>query len=182
MDEIAALTPTFAGVSFKKLDELGSIQWPCNDAAPDGTRTMHVDQFVRGKGHFVPTAYVATDERANRKFPLLLTTGRILSQYNVGAQTRRTPNNTWHPEDVLDIHPSDAEMRGIHDGDWVSLASRVGETTLKANLSERMPRSSASCGWISMRSSLCQVTFAVRRVCAPTLYCDRTRPVVISSG
>ena len=139
MDEIAALTPTFAGVSFKKLDELGSIQWPCNDAAPDGTRTMHVDAFVRGKGHFVPTAYVATDERANRKFPLLLTTGRILSQYNVGAQTRRTANNTWHPEDVLDIHPSDAEMRGIHDGDWVSLASRVGETTLKANLSERMP-------------------------------------------
>ena len=139
MDEIAALTPTFAGVSFKKLDELGSIQWPCNEAAPDGTRTMHVDAFVRGKGHFVPTAYVATDERANRKFPLLLTTGRILSQYNVGAQTRRTQNNTWHPEDVLDIHPSDAEMRGIRDGDWVSLASRVGETTLKANLSERMP-------------------------------------------
>jgi formate dehydrogenase major subunit len=139
MDEIAALTPTFAGVSFKKLDELGSIQWPCNDAAPSGTRTMHVDGFVRGKGHFVETAYVPTDERTNRKFPLLLTTGRILSQYNVGAQTRRTKNNTWHPEDVLDIHPSDAEMRGIRDGDWVSLASRVGETTLKAKLSERMP-------------------------------------------
>jgi formate dehydrogenase, alpha subunit, archaeal-type len=139
MDEIAVLTPTFAGVSFKKLDELGSIQWPCNDAAPAGTRTMHVDAFVRGKGHFVETTYVPTDERANRRFPLLLTTGRILSQYNVGAQTRRTKNNTWHPEDLLDIHPSDAEMRGIHDGDWVSLASRVGETTLKARLSERMP-------------------------------------------
>ena len=120
-------------MSFKKLDELGSIQWPCNDAAPEGTPNMHVDAFVRGKGHFVPTAYVAdATSGRNRKFPLLLTTGRILSQYNVGAQTRRTANNTWHPEDVLDIHPSDAEMRGIRDGDWVSLASRVGETTLKA--------------------------------------------------
>ena len=132
MDEIAALTPTFAGVSFEQLDELGSIQWPCNDAAPDGTRFMHVDAFVRGKGRFVETPYVPTDERTTRKFPLILTTGRILSQYNVGAQTRRTANVVWHDEDVLEIHPHDAEVRGIADGDWVTLTSRVGETTLQA--------------------------------------------------
>jgi formate dehydrogenase major subunit len=139
MDEIAALTPTFAGVSFEKLDKLGSVQWPCNDSAPEGTPTMHVDGFVRGKGRFVETSFVPTEERSTRKFPLILTTGRILSQYNVGAQTRRTANVAWHPEDVLEIHPHDAEVRGINDGDEVALASRVGETSLRAVISDRMP-------------------------------------------
>ncbi len=138
MDEIAALTPTFSGVSYKRLDELGSIQWPCNAAAPDGTPTMHIDKFVRGKGRFIITQYVATDEKVTRRFPLLLTTGRILSQYNVGAQTRRTPNNQWHSEDRLEIHPHDAEERGIKDDDWVGIQSRAGETVLRATVSERM--------------------------------------------
>jgi formate dehydrogenase major subunit len=139
MDEIAATTPTFAGVSFDLLDEVGSVQWPCNEKAPLGTPTMHVDGFVRGKGLFVETAYVPTLERSTRKFPLILTTGRILTQYNVGAQTRRTANVAWHPEDILEIHPHDAEDRGIRDGDEVSLSSRVGQTTLHAQLSDRMP-------------------------------------------
>jgi len=138
MDEIAALTPTFRGVSYKKLDELGSIQWPCNEAAPTGTPLMHVDHFVRGKGRFMLTEFVPTDERTGPRFPLLLTTGRILSQYNVGAQTRRTANSTWHPEDILEIHPFDAEQRGIKDGDLVSLSSRAGDTALHAVISERM--------------------------------------------
>ena len=130
MDEIAALTPTFAGVSYAKLDELGSVQWPCNEKAPEGTPVMHIGGFVRGKGKFVITEYVPTDERTGPRFPLLLTTGRILSQYNVGAQTRRTENVVWHSEDRLEIHPHDAEQRGVRDGDWVRLASRAGETTL----------------------------------------------------
>lgn len=138
MDEIAALTPTFHGVSFKKIDELGSIQWPCNEEAPNGTPTMHIDHFVRGKGKFIITQYVATDEKVTRKFPLILTTGRILSQYNVGAQTRRTENNQWHSEDRLEIHPVDAEDRGIKDGDWVGIQSRAGETVLRAVVSDRM--------------------------------------------
>jgi formate dehydrogenase major subunit len=139
MAEIAATTPTFAGVSFELLDEVGSVQWPCNDKAPLGTPTMHVDGFVRGKGAFVETPYVPTRERSTRKFPLILTTGRILSQYNVGAQTRRTDNVAWHPEDILEIHPHDAEDRGINDGDEVTLASRVGETKLRAKIATRMP-------------------------------------------
>ena len=138
MDEIAATTPTFAGVSFAHLDEVGSVQWPCNDKAPDGTPIMHVDTFVRGKGKFVETPFVPTDERTSRKYPLILTTGRILSQYNVGAQTRRTDNVLWHEEDVLEIHPHDAEERGITEGATVRVASRVGETLLHARLSERM--------------------------------------------
>src|SRR5690554_5218966 len=138
MDEIARLTPTFHGVSFELIDELGSIQWPCNDDAPAGTPIMHVEEFVRGKGKFAPTRYVATDERVNRKFPLILTTGRILSQYNVGAQTRRTANVMWHSEDRLEIHPHDAEERGIKDGDWVGVQSRAGETVLRAEITERV--------------------------------------------
>ncbi len=140
MDEIAALTPTFAGVSFAKLDEIGSVQWPCNDANPTGTPIMHIGQFVRGLGKFVETPYVPTEERSNRRFPLLLTTGRILSQYNVGAQTRRIENVRWHGEDVLEIHPFDAEERGIDDGSEVTLTSRVGATALRAVVSDRMPQ------------------------------------------
>ncbi len=138
MDEIAALTPTFHGVSFDLIDRLGSVQWPCNEAAPQGTPTMHVDTFVRGKGRFMITEYVASDEKVTPKYPLLLTTGRILSQYNVGAQTRRTENSRWHEEDRLEIHPHDAEDRGIRDGDWVGISSRSGETVLRALVSERM--------------------------------------------
>jgi formate dehydrogenase major subunit len=140
MDEIARLTPTFAGVSYEKLDRLGSIQWPCNEAAPEGTPTMHEQQFMRdnGKGLFMLTEYVATHERTTRMFPLILTTGRILSQYNVGAQTRRTGNVAWHAEDRLEIHPHDAEDRGINTGDWVGVKSRAGETVLRALITDRV--------------------------------------------
>ena len=138
MDEIARLTPTFTGVSFAALDEQGSIQWPCNAAHPAGTPTMHVGEFVRGKGKFIVTDYVPTAEKVNARFPLILTTGRVLSQYNVGAQTRRTANNLWHSEDRLEIHPHDAEERGIAEGDWVGIASRAGETVLRARVTERV--------------------------------------------
>ncbi|MDR5885950.1 formate dehydrogenase subunit alpha [Vreelandella janggokensis] len=138
MDEIAQLTPSFAGVSYAKLEEHGSLQWPCNAEYPLGMPTMHEVEFPIGLGRFAITEYVATEERANRRFPLLLTTGRILSQYNVGAQTRRTDNQRWHDEDVLELHPSDAELRGVRDGDWLGITSRSGQTVLRARLSERM--------------------------------------------
>ncbi len=138
MDEIARLTPTFRGVSYKKLDELGSIQWPCNDEHPLGTPTMHIDEFVRGKGKFIITEYVPTSEKVTQKYPLILTTGRILSQYNVGAQTRRTKNVAWYEEDLVEIHPHDAEERGIQSGDWVGIVSRSGETVLRAQITERV--------------------------------------------
>ena len=139
MDEIAYMTPTFKGISFAKLDVLGSVQWPCDDAAPTGTPVMHVDEFTRGKGRFMLTEFVPTNERTNRNFPLVLTTGRILSQYNVGAQTRRTENVVWYKEDLLEMHPSDAEVRGIKDGTLASLTSRVGGTTMRVNITDRVP-------------------------------------------
>ena len=139
MQEIAELTPSFRGVSYEKIERLGSVQWPCNENTDEaGTPIMHIDKFVRGKGKFFNTLYIASDEKVTQKFPLLLTTGRILSQYNVGAQTRRTPNNMWHSEDRLELHPHDAQERGIKDMDWVGIESRAGRTVLRAEVSERM--------------------------------------------
>jgi formate dehydrogenase major subunit len=139
MDEIARLTPSFASVSYDKIERLGSVQWPCNDSTAEaGTSVMHVGHFVRGKGRFIITAYQPSDERVTRRFPLILTTGRVLTQYNVGAQTRRTANNAWHHEDRLEIHPHDAQERGIHEGDWVGVASRAGDTVLRASVTERV--------------------------------------------
>jgi formate dehydrogenase major subunit len=138
MDEIARLTPTFAGVSYTKLDQQGSLQWPCNEGAPEGTPTMHVGEFARGKGRFLITQYVPSDEKITPRFPLLLTTGRVLSQYNVGAQTRRTENVRFYAEDLLEIHPFDAEERGIAEGDWVGIQSRAGDTVLRATVTERV--------------------------------------------
>jgi formate dehydrogenase major subunit len=138
MNEIARTTPSFAGVSYDVLEREGSVQWPCNEKAPKGTPVMHVGGFVRGRGKFIRTEYVATDEKTGPRFPLLLTTGRTLSQYNVGAQTRRTANVVWHEEDRLEIHPHDAEQRGIRDEDWVRVQSRAGETTLRALITERV--------------------------------------------
>ena len=138
MDEIARTTPSFSGVSYKLLDEKGSVQWPCNEDNPDGTPTMHIGEFVIGEGRFLLTEYVATEERSSKRFPLLLTTGRILFQYNVGSQTRRTENSRWHEEDLLEIHQQDAEVRGIKSGDMVAIKSRTGTTKLKAQISDRM--------------------------------------------
>src|SRR5687768_5520459 len=138
MDEIAMLTPTFHGVSYDKIDRLGSIQWPCNERAPDGTPTMHIGEFVRGKGKFFVTEYVPTTERTTSRYPLILTTGRVLSQYNVGAQTRRTQNVVWHDEDRLEIHPHDADTRGVNTGDWVGVASRAGDTVMRALVTDRV--------------------------------------------
>jgi formate dehydrogenase major subunit len=138
LDEIARLTPTFTGISFEKLDRLGSVQWPCNDEHPEGTPTMHEKTFVRGKGRFLVTEYVPTSERVNVRYPLLLTTGRVLTQYNVGAQTRRTANVVWYDEDRLEIHPHDAEERGIKPDDWVGVQSRAGDTVLRALVTDRV--------------------------------------------
>jgi formate dehydrogenase major subunit len=138
IDESARLTPTFAGMNWDKLLLIGSVQWPVNEQFPEGSPIMHVQGFVRGKGKFVVTEYIPTDEKSGPRYPLLLTTGRILTQYNVGAQTRRTGNVVWHAEDVLEMHPSDAENRGLKTGDWARLASRKGETTLRVLVTDRV--------------------------------------------
>ncbi len=138
LDEIARLSPAYQGMSFALIERLGSVQWPCNPDAPEGTEVLHTAAFPRGRANFMLTGYVPTSERTDDRYPLLLTTGRILSQYNVGTQTRRTSNVAWYGEDVLEIHASDADARGIGEGDWVSISSRYGSTQLRARISERV--------------------------------------------
>jgi formate dehydrogenase major subunit len=113
MAEIAALTPSFHGVSYERLDQEGSIQWPCNEAAPHGTPVMHVEGFTRGKGLFVVTEYVATDREGHAALPAVADH----RAHPVAVQRRRPDpahrQHAWHHEDVLEIHPHDAEERGI---------------------------------------------------------------------
>jgi len=138
MEEISQLIPSFEGVSFDKLEQLGSIQWPCNSEHPDGTPIMHADTFSCGLGKFQTTEYVPTTEKVNSRFPLILTTGRTLTQYNVGTQTRRTKNSVWHDKDVLEIHPFDANERCIAHESKVVIESRSGQISLVARHSTRM--------------------------------------------
>ena len=140
LDEIARLSPNYRGMSFALIDRIGSAQWPCNEEAPEGTEVLHIGKFPRanGLGAFMLTEYVPTAERTSDRYPLLLTTGRILTQYNVGTQTRRTANSMWHPEDVLEINEQDAISRGLKDGDWVKVSSRFGQIDLRTKVSERV--------------------------------------------
>jgi formate dehydrogenase major subunit len=140
LDELARVTPAYSGASFELLDRVGSAQWPVNEASPEGTEVLHTEQFPRanGLGTFMLTGFVPTRERVSEQYPLLLTTGRILTQYNVGTQTRRTANSQWHPEDVLEMSLGDMQTRGLRDGDSVSINSRFGSTRLKVVESARV--------------------------------------------
>ncbi|MFN6194695.1 MAG: formate dehydrogenase subunit alpha, partial [Planctomycetota bacterium] len=138
LDEVARLSPAYQGMSFALIEKCGSVQWPCNPQAPEGTEVLHTQTFPRGTANFMLTGYVPTTERTDERFPLLLTTGRILSQYNVGTQTRRTGNVAWCSEDVLDLNRQDAQARGIQEGDLVAITSRYGETRLHARISEKV--------------------------------------------
>jgi formate dehydrogenase major subunit len=138
LDEVARLSPAYQGMSFPLIEAQGSVQWPCGPEAPLGTEVLHTKTFPRGKANFMLTGYVPTEERTDPRFPLLLTTGRILSQYNVGTQTRRTGNVAWYGEDLLDLHRTDADARGIRDGDLVAIKSRYGETRLRARISDKV--------------------------------------------
>jgi formate dehydrogenase major subunit len=140
LDELARLSPAYRGASFEVIDRAGSVQWPVDETAPEGTPVLHRDKFPRanGLGTFMLTAFVPTRERVSEQYPLLLTTGRILSQYNVGTQTRRTANSQWHPEDVLEISRDDMLERGLADGDWVQVSSRFGSTRIRVKESGRV--------------------------------------------
>jgi formate dehydrogenase major subunit len=132
LEEISQIVPFFAGVRWDELGTQGK-QWP---VAPDGTDTkiLHQDTFKRGKGRFVFREFVETAEILDHHadYPFILTTNRVLEQYNVGTMTRRTPNVQIFTEDVLWINPADARSKGIGDGDLVRIESARGECRVKA--------------------------------------------------
>ena len=137
-DEIARLTPEYAGLSRERLGRSG-LQWPI---AADGTDspTLYETEFSRpgGKGAFAALPYKTPGDAPDTEFPLVLVTGRVLQHYNAGTMTRRTHNVTLVDRDWLEIHPVDAARLWVSDGDKVSIRSRVGQTELYARVTDRI--------------------------------------------
>jgi formate dehydrogenase alpha subunit len=140
MEEIASLTPSYGGISFKRLEK-GTLQWPCPTKEHPGTAILHTETFSRGRGHFVPLEYKPSTELPDNEYPLVLTTDRSLFQFHTGTMTRKVKGlNIFAGEELVAINPRDAESLGINDGDKVQVISRRGEVTAKAGVTETTPR------------------------------------------
>jgi formate dehydrogenase major subunit len=138
MDEIAEMTPRYAGISHERIGRSG-LQWP---VAPDGTDTpiLYTDRFElpSGKAHFAALPYKPPGDQADEEFPLILVTGRRLEHYNAGTMTRRTGNLELMSEDWLEVHPDDAAALGVTDGQEVTVRSRRGKISLPARVTDRI--------------------------------------------
>ncbi|MEE2947117.1 MAG: molybdopterin-dependent oxidoreductase, partial [Verrucomicrobiota bacterium] len=122
-DEMAALTPNFAGINYERLERPESMQWPAPDPDHPGTKVMHTSRFNRGLGHFAAPEFAEPNERTSADYPFIMVTGRHLYHYNAATQTRRTPLTKFSSTDYLEIHPDDAAEIGIDDGSDVWLSS-----------------------------------------------------------
>jgi formate dehydrogenase alpha subunit len=139
MEEIASLTPSYGGISYKRLEK-SSLQWPCPTPEHPGTPILHTQQFTRGKGQFIPLEYKPPMELPDKQYPLVLTTGRSLYHFHTGTMTRKVAGlNVLKKEEEVEINPADAAKLGIADGDRVKVASRRGEVVAKANVTEVSP-------------------------------------------
>lgn len=142
MDEIASLTPSFAGISHARLDSAevagNGLQWPCPSADHPGTPILHTGKFSRGLGLFNPFDYTPSAELPGEEYPVILMTGRVLYQYNACAMTDKTPElNEISGKSFIEINTEDAAKFGISDGDRVKVASRRGEIETTAVVSEK---------------------------------------------
>lgn len=136
MDEIASLTPSYAGITFDRLEK-GGIQWPCTNKDHPGTKYLHKDGMARGKGLFMPIEYTESAELTDREYPYVFTTGRILYQYHTRTMTGRVEGiNKIAPSSYVEISEVDASRLGINDGDKVRLTSRRGQIVTTARVSE----------------------------------------------
>lgn len=138
MEEIRGLTPSYAGITYERLEQ-GGIQWPCPSVDHPGTPILHVGKFARGTGKFSAVEYRLSAEQPDDDYPLLLTTGRSLYQYHSGTMTRKTAGlNQFHCEELMEISPQDAEALGLCNSDTVKVTSRRGTVKSKLKISERM--------------------------------------------
>ena len=136
MDEVAKLTPSYGGISYERL-EAGGLHWPCPTKEHPGTPILHTKQFTRGKGRFIPLKYKPPMELPDRRYPLVLTTGRSLYQYHTGTMTRKVEGlNILKGEGDVEINPRDAARLKIRDGDMVKVSSRRGEVLARAKVTE----------------------------------------------
>jgi predicted molibdopterin-dependent oxidoreductase YjgC len=139
-DEMATLTPSYAGMSHARLEK-GGLQWPCPSAEHPGTPILHTQKFTRGLGLFSPVDYIAPAEQPDAEYPFLLSTGRVLFHWHGGTLSRRSPGlDSLAPEAEVEIHPEDAAELGIEDGQAVRVRSRRGEVVAEARLTRRSPR------------------------------------------
>jgi len=135
MREIAALVPTYGGISYDRLEENFGLQWPCPTPDHPGTKFLHKERFVRGKGWFRGIEYSPPAEEPDDEFPFLLTTGRLFLQYNSGSMTRRSPQlERGAPEAFVQLSAEDAARMGIEDGQQVRVRSRRGSVQVKAKV------------------------------------------------
>jgi predicted molibdopterin-dependent oxidoreductase YjgC len=136
MNEIAALTPSYGGVSHARLGSEG-LQWPCPTPDHPGTPVLHVGRFARGRGLFAPVGYRPAAERPDAEYPLVLTTGRLLEHYHGGSMTRRVAALDWLvPGATVEVHPADAARLGIGDDQRVRVRSRRGAILAQARVTE----------------------------------------------
>jgi len=139
MDEMATLTPSYGGISFKRLEN-GGIQWPCPDNKHPGTPILHTEKFTRGKGKFIPLEYRPPAELPDDDYPLLLTTERSRYHFHTGTMTRKVSGlDALVSEGMVEINPKDASALGIGDGEMVKVISRRGDITAKAKVTEVSP-------------------------------------------
>ena len=139
MAEIALVTPSYGGISYARLDG-EALQWPCPDSEHPGTCYLHAQQFSRGKGHFMPIEYRASAELPDADYPLLLTTERSLYHYHTGTMTRKVDGlNKLRPEELVEINPADAQSLGVADGEMVGVASRRGQVSARARVTDVTP-------------------------------------------
>ncbi len=135
MEEIASLTPSYGGITYDRLDQLGSLQWPCPTTDHPGTVYLHKASIARGKGLFKAIEYKASNELPDKDYPYVLTTGRILYHYHTRTMTGKVDGlNALSPESFIEINPVTAKNLGIKDGAKVSVSSRRGELTTVAKL------------------------------------------------
>ena len=137
--ELAKVTPSYAGISYARLEQAG-IQWPCPQADHPGTPFLHQGEFVRGKGKFHAVHYLSPAELPNEQYPLLLNTGRRLFHYHTGSMTLRTGLQEICPEERLDVSLQDATALGLNQGERVRLTSRRGTVISSIHISDRVPR------------------------------------------
>jgi len=137
MEEIAALTPSYAGIRYERLEK-GGLQWPCPSVDHPGTKILHRERFARGLGRLSPVEWLPPAEQPDAEYPLVLTTGRVLFHFHAGSMTRRSKGlNEIYPAGVVEINPLDARALGIDDGDMVKVSSRRGQVVAKAQVIDK---------------------------------------------
>ena len=137
MDEIASVTPIYAGISYERIEKNG-LQWPCKDKNHEGTQILHQEQFSRGKGKFHSISYIDPAELPDKEYPFMLTTGRILYHFHTGEMTRRSKGlQERRPIERSQINTKDAEKLGINDGDEIQIESRRGKVTTIAKVTDK---------------------------------------------